>query len=84
MLIAITCPACRHRGYIPQDLLPRSLKCSRCGHRGRFEAKAPRTRSELEVPSGAGTTPPMRRPPSFVERAQVPDDLKRLLWGKQD
>jgi hypothetical protein len=21
---------------------------------------------------------------SFVERVQVPDDLARLLWGKQD
>jgi DNA-directed RNA polymerase subunit RPC12/RpoP len=85
MLIAITCPACRHRGHIPHDMLPRSLKCSRCGHRERFERKAPRGRFELEAPSRGGTMPPMRpRLPSFVERAQVPDDLARLLWGKED
>jgi transposase len=85
MLIAITCPACRHRGHIAHDLLPRSLKCSRCGHRERFERKAPRPRFEVKAPSRDGTTPPLRpRPPSFVERVQVPDDLARLLWGKQD
>ena len=35
------------------------------------------------APSRGGTTPPMRpRLPGFVERAQIPDDLARLLWGK--
>jgi hypothetical protein len=66
-------------------MLPRSLKCSRCGHRERFERKAPRARFEVEAPSSGGTIPPIRpRLPSFVERAQIPDDLARLLWGKQN
>jgi hypothetical protein len=42
-------------------------------------SKAPRAQFELEAPSRGGTMPPMRpRLPSFVERAQVPDDLARL------
>ncbi len=85
MLIAIICPACRHRGHIPHNMLPRSLKCSRCGHRARFERKAQRARIEPEAPLRDGIMSPMRpRLPSFVERVQVPDDLARLLWGKRD
>jgi hypothetical protein len=57
MLIAITCPACRHRGHIPHDMLPRSLKRSRCGHRERFERKSPRARFEVDAPSSGGTIP---------------------------
>ena len=85
MLIAITCPTCQHRGHIPNEMLPRSLKCSHCGHRARFERKAPRARFDLEAPSRDATMAAMRPLlPSFVERAQVPDDLARVLWGKQD
>ncbi len=29
-------PRCRDPGLIPKDMLPRSLKCSHCGHRARF------------------------------------------------
>jgi hypothetical protein len=85
MLIAITCPACQHHGHISDDMLPRSLKCSRCGHRERFERKAPRARFEFEARSRGGTMPPIRPCLSdFFERVQIPDDLARLLWGKQD
>jgi hypothetical protein len=75
MLVEVTCPTCRHRGHISQDMLPRSLKCSRCGQRARFEAHS--------VLSHSTVTPPQRLPrPNFVERVQVPDDLARLLWDK--
>ena len=38
MFVAITCPTCRHCGYIPKDRLPRQLLCSHCGRRTRFES----------------------------------------------
>jgi ribosomal protein S27E len=31
MLMAIICPSCRHRGTVPDNVLPRDLKCSQCG-----------------------------------------------------
>jgi hypothetical protein len=40
MLVAITCPHCRHRGVIAKHKLPCSLKCSRCGQCHRFEREA--------------------------------------------
>jgi hypothetical protein len=80
MLVEVTCPACRHRGHISHDMLPRSLKCSRCGQRARFEARRDRQRP---APSHATTTPSQCLPrPSLVERVQVPDDLARLLWDE--
>jgi hypothetical protein len=33
MLVAITCPACRHNGYAVKSTLPRVLLCSQCGSR---------------------------------------------------
>jgi hypothetical protein len=45
----------------------------------------PMSRGKAFGEQGLVTTPPMRpRLPNFVERAQVPDDLARLLRGKQD
>jgi hypothetical protein len=61
-------------------MLPRSLKCSRCGQRAQFDARRTRQRP---APPHSTTTPPQRLSrPSFVERVQVPDDLARLLWGE--
>jgi hypothetical protein len=37
MLVAVTCLHCRHRGFIPKDMLSQSLACSRCGSRAHFE-----------------------------------------------
>ena len=49
----------------------------------RFEPK-PRTRLEHEQLSDSATTPPKHLPlTSFVEHAQLPEDLLRALWGKQ-
>ena len=31
MLMVIICPSCRHRGTVADNVLPRDLKCSRCG-----------------------------------------------------
>jgi len=66
-----------------QKQTPRSLKCSHCGHRKRFERTAPRVRFE---PEADHRMVQYRRSgfPSFFERVQIPDDLVRLLWGKQD
>jgi DNA-directed RNA polymerase subunit RPC12/RpoP len=36
MLRAINCPQCRHFGFIPNDMLQRSLVCSSCGTRAQF------------------------------------------------
>jgi hypothetical protein len=71
MHIAITCPDCRHRGHIAPDMLPCSLKCSRCGGRAEFER-------------GGSLYGATNRPlhPSFTKHAQLPD-LLRELWGEQ-
>jgi DNA-directed RNA polymerase subunit RPC12/RpoP len=45
---AVTCTHCGHRGLIPKDMLPRSLKCSRCGSRARFE-RGDETSNQREV-----------------------------------
>jgi len=37
MLVAITCPQCRHRSYIAKAELPRILTCSGCGRVARSE-----------------------------------------------
>jgi hypothetical protein len=37
MLVAITCPTCRRRGYIAKNMLPRWLSCSHCRTRARFD-----------------------------------------------
>jgi hypothetical protein len=37
MLVAVTCPQCRHLGFIPKHMLPRSLVSSSCGTRAQFE-----------------------------------------------
>jgi hypothetical protein len=37
MLIAVTCPQCRHLGFIPKHMLTRSLVCSSCGTRAQLE-----------------------------------------------
>ena len=72
MLVTIICPDCRHGGHVPDDMLPRSLKCSRCGGRARFERNG-----SLYA---AAARPPR---PSFTERARLPDDLLADLWRDQ-
>ena len=37
MLVAVTCPQCRHLGFIPKHMLTRSLICSSCGTRAQVE-----------------------------------------------
>ena len=37
MFVAVTCPQCRHRGYVPNHMLPCALYCSRCDSRHPFE-----------------------------------------------
>jgi transcription elongation factor Elf1 len=54
MLLAITCPACGHHGYIDKRKLPRILVCSACGHRARFEREHLR-RGTTGVPSQNAT-----------------------------
>jgi len=54
MFVAITCPTCRHCGYIPTDMLPRRLSCSRCGSRARFEL----SNEEVTKASRAATQSP--------------------------
>jgi hypothetical protein len=65
MLVEVTCPHCRHRGHVPQDMLPRLL--SGCGRIARFErGKALDT-----------ARPPA---PKFVAGASVDEDTLASLW----
>jgi hypothetical protein len=70
MLVAISCPACRHHGYAVKRTLPRVLLCSRCSSRNRFECEV----SNADLRS----TP---RRPSFVKQSLSPDDPVQLLWN---
>jgi hypothetical protein len=72
MLVAITCPACRHYGYAVERMLPRVLLCSRCGSRNCFEHNASK--------ADRRSTPPR---PSFAEQSLLPDDPVQLLWNDQ-
>jgi DNA-directed RNA polymerase subunit RPC12/RpoP len=84
MLVEVACPNCRHRGHVAKNMLRRSLKCSECGKRAHFENRAAHDQ-QREAPSPDAMTALAKRlrRPSFVERAQVPDDLARLLWNDQ-
>jgi len=79
MLVAITCPACRHHGYAVKSTLPRVLLCSRCGSRNRFEAYETSVNKRADRRSMAAHPPR----PSFVEQSLLPDDLVQLLWNDQ-
>jgi hypothetical protein len=79
MLIAITCPACRHHGYAAKSTLPRVLLCSRCGSRNRFESYETSVNKRTDRRSMAAHPPR----PSFVEQSLLPDDLVQLLWNDQ-
>jgi hypothetical protein len=46
MLVAITCPTCRRRGYIAKNMLPRWLSCSHCRTRARFDRGSPLSKDE--------------------------------------
>jgi DNA-directed RNA polymerase subunit RPC12/RpoP len=72
MLVAVTCPQCRHRGLIPKDMRPRSLACSACGSRALFE----RGEEFLDV----GRQPKLR--PMLYESAQVPNDMLHKPWDE--
>jgi len=73
MFVIITCPACRHHGYVVKRALPRVFLCSQCGSRNRFEA------NETSVSRCLMAAHPPR--PSFVEQSLLPDDLVQLLWN---
>jgi len=67
MFVAITCPTCRHRGYISKDMLPRWLSCSHCRSRARFDRGSPLSNEEVIAKA------------SYAAR-QSPDHLLDALW----
>lgn len=78
MLVAVTCPVCRHRGHVPGDMLPRSLCCSQCGSRARFDSGE----SSFQSNKRSKADQLARTRGMLFERVQLPDDLARLLWDK--
>jgi PHP family Zn ribbon phosphoesterase len=84
MLVAVTCPSCHHRGYVAEDILRRSLRCSHCGGRNRFVRGSP-LRDEGVIAKASHAAKLCKHPPrpSFVEQSLLPDDLVQLLWNDQ-
>jgi hypothetical protein len=74
MFVAVTCPQCRHRGYVPKDMLPRALYCSRCDRRHHFEWGEPLHEPTLLLPK-------QQRPKIFE---QLPDHLRQWLSGEKE
>jgi hypothetical protein len=49
MFVAITCPLCRHRGYISKNVLPRWQSRSHCSTRARFDRASPFSNEALRL-----------------------------------
>jgi hypothetical protein len=74
MFVAVTCPQCRHRGYVPHHVLPCALYCSRCDGRHNFQrGDSPQGDRSLLLQK-------QQRPKIFED---LPDDLWQWLSGEE-
>jgi predicted Zn finger-like uncharacterized protein len=73
MPIAVTCPACKHSGRVPDQALGRKIKCPKCGKPFMVEADgaAPLSSSApaVEPPAPAGQQQPL---PSAFDFGETP------------
>jgi hypothetical protein len=75
MLVAVTSLQCRHRGFIPHDMLSQALACSRCGSCARFErGEEISTQLDFERKPWPRVT--------LYERVQVPTGQLHEPWGE--
>jgi hypothetical protein len=74
MLVAVICPQCRHRGYVPKHMLPCALYCWRCDSRHHFE------HGQSLQDEGSLLLQKQYRPTLFEH---LPEDLWQWLSGEK-